>query len=227
LKYFLNKSTAISLGLEYMSRDQTSNIKRQYILAISPGAAYSIHRDISPYSISTKGYIPTSGIHLGKRITRSLEIEGFISGGIIFAECGLLWEYQGMEVLEVGIELDDPDFSLQDAQLNGKGTGFALKGGARINIDMGKNVGLFLEGEYAHQEINNLSGPGSNTEDFVTETWNAEWGVKGNLVVTDWGTVYYVWPSNYWRREHKDYRIGDFKLDLSGFRMKIGIFCRF
>jgi hypothetical protein len=227
LKYFLNKSTAISLGLEYMSKNQTSNIKREYILDIGPGATYSIHRDISPYTISTKGYIPTLGIHLGKKITRSLEIEGFISGGLVFAECGLLWEFQAMDVLDAGIDLYESETSLQDAQLNGKGTGFALKGGARINIDMGKNIGLFIEGEYAHQEINNLSGPGSNTEDFVTETWNAEWGVKGNLVVRDWGTIYYVWPSNYWLKEHKDYRIGDFKLDLSGFRMKIGIFYRF
>lgn len=92
---------------------------------------------------------------------------------------------------------------------------------------MGKNFGLFLEGEYAHQVVNKISGSGENTVDFVTETWQAEWGVKGQLVVKDWGEIYYVWPSNYWFKEQKDLRIGDFKLDLSGFQMKIGIFYRF
>ncbi|MGD2090687.1 MAG: caspase family protein [Candidatus Aminicenantes bacterium] len=227
LKYFLNRSMAISLGFEYMSRNQPSNIKRRYTLAIGNGDTYLSHWNLYPYNLSTKGYIPTLGIHLGKRISGSLGVEGFISAGPVFAQCGYLFEYETMEMLDSGINGDNPELLLQNLEENGKGTGFSLRGGARLNIDMGRNFGLFLEGEYAHQVVNKISGSGENILDFETETWQAEWGVKGQLVIKDWGQIYYIWPSNYWFNEQKDLRIGDFKLDLSGFRMKIGIFYRF
>jgi len=130
-------------------------------------------------------------------------------------------------VLDIGIDLYEPEFAFQNVQEKGKGTGFALKGGARVNINTGENFGLFLEGRYAYQVVHKLSGPGISTADFKTETWHAEWGIKGKLEEREWGTIYYVWPSNYWLKEHKDLKIRDFKLDLSGFQVSIGIFYRF
>jgi hypothetical protein len=227
LKYFLNRSMAISLGFEYMSRNQPSNIKRRYTLALGDGGTYLSHWNLYPYNLSTKGYIPTLGIHLGKRISRSLGVEGFITAGPVFAQCGYLFENESLDMLDSGINGDNPELLLQNLEENGKGTGFSLRGGARLNIDMGKNFGLFLEGEYAHQVVNKISGSGENIVDFVPETWDAEWGVKGEMVVREWGQIYYVWPSNYWLKGQNNLRIGDFKLDLSGFRMKIGIFYRF
>jgi hypothetical protein len=175
-----------------------------------------------------RGCIPTLGIHLGKRITPAIDIEGFLTGGLLFAQCRYFYKYQDMALTEININLSNTEYLLLELDRKGKGTGFALKGGARINVDIGENFGLFLEGGYAYRIVNKIYGPGSCTEDFQTRTWQGDWGIKGWIVTKDWGDQYFQSPSNYWpNQEERNLKIRNFKLDLSGFLMSIGIYYRF
>jgi hypothetical protein len=47
-----------------------------------------------------------------------------------------------------------------DYNAEGTGTGFTLDGGARLNVKIAKNFGLFVESGYTYAKINKLSGPG-------------------------------------------------------------------
>ncbi len=227
LKYLLNQSIAISLGFEYISRNKSSDIRIQYTIVDSILGQYFEEREISPFTLSTEGYIPSIGIHYEKKITPSIGIEGFLTGGPLFANCSYFLDYRSTPIAG-----ETPIIELAgwgELEVKGKGTGVALNGGIRINVDMGRNFGLFLEGGYAFQVVNKLSGPGSQVYNYVTREWEGIWEIKEIFVERAWGNIYYQLPSNYWEKESEDkyYKIRDFKLDLSGFQIKIGISYRF
>jgi hypothetical protein len=227
LKYFLNKSIAISLGFEYIKKNQSSDIRIQYNIVDSVLGQYVLDKEISPFALSTEGYIPSIGIHYEKKITRSIGIEGFLSGGPLFADCSYFLDYRSSPIAG-----DIPIVELSDwgeLEEKGRGTGFGLNGGVRMNIDIGKNFGLFLEGAYAFQVVNKLSGPGSHQYNYSRRTWEGDWGIKELFVEREWGNVYFQLPSNSWEAVSNSeyYKIRDFKLDLSGFRVRIGISYRF
>jgi hypothetical protein len=77
--------------------------------------------------------------------------------------------------------------------------------------------------------VDKISGPGYHTYNYETETWEGDWGIKEVFLDTQWGSRYFQLPSNAWgvEEDYVYYKIRDFKLDLSGFRMKIGISYRF
>ena len=227
LKYFLNQSIAISLGFEYLSKNQSSDIRIQYSIVDSVLGQYVEEREIFPFTLSAEGYNPSIGIHYEKKITPSIGIEGFLTVGPLFANCSYFLDYRYAPIAD-----DKPIVELADwgeLEEKGKGTGFGLNGGVRMNIDIGKNFGLFLEGAYAFQVVNKLSGPGSHTYNYNRRTWEGDWAIKEIFVESAWGNIYYQLPSNSWEKESEDkyYKIRDFKLDLSGFRIKIGISYRF
>jgi len=227
LKYLLNQSIAISLGFEYLSKNQSSDIRFQYSIVDSVLGQYVEEREISPFTLSAEGYIPSIGIHYEKKITPSIGIEGFLTGGPLFANCTYFLDYRSAPIAD-----DRPIVELAgwgEIEEKGKGTGVALDGGIRINVDIGRNFGLFLEGGYTFQVVNKLSGPGSHIYNYDTREWEGEWGIKEIFVERAWGNIYYQLPSNSWETESEDkyYKIRDFKLDLSGFRIKIGISYRF
>jgi hypothetical protein len=227
LKYFLNQSIAISLGFEYISRNKSSDIRIQYTIVDSILGQYIEEREISPFTLSTEGYIPSIGIHYEKKITPSIGIEGFLTGGPLFANCSYFLDYRSTPIAG-----ETPIIELAgwgELEEKGKGTGVALNGGIRINVDLGRNFGVFLEGGYAFQVVNKLSGPGNHVYNYVTREWEGVWEIKEIFVERAWGNIYYQLPSNYWEKESEDkyYKIRDFKLDLSGFQIKIGISYRF
>jgi hypothetical protein len=225
LKYFLNPSIAISLGFEYISKNQGSDIRIRYTIVDSILGQYNYEKEIAPFALSTEGLIPSLGIHYRKKINRSIEIEGFLTGGPLFANCSYFLDYRSTPIADETPIIELADWG--ELEEKGKGTGVALNGGIRINLDIGRNFGLFLEGGYAFQVVYKLSGPGSHVYNYDARGWEGEWGIKELLAERDWGNTYYQWPSNSWEGEEKNYKIRDFKLDLSGFRIKIGISYRF
>ena len=228
-KYFFSHSIAISLGFDYISRKKNSHIKDQYTIEDNINQSYIDDRETSPYTLSAVGYIPAIGIHISRKLSRSAEVEGFLAGGPLFARCSYFMEYQKAPLSYEGVIVDKEYWGVGVLEEKGKGTGFSLKGGVRFNIALGKNYGVFLEGEYAYQQVSKISGPGYQTYNYETETWEGVWGIKEVYLAGQWGTKYFQLPSNSWEGErgYLYYKISDFHLDLSGFRMKIGIFYRF
>jgi hypothetical protein len=225
LKYFLSQSIAISLGFEYITKNQSSDIRLQYPIVDSVLGQYDYEEEVTPFALSIEGFTPSLGIHYGKKITRSIGIEGFLTVGPLFANCSYFLDYQHGPIAD---EIHLVELShWGEIEEKGRGIGVALNGGVRMNIDIGKNFGLFLEGAYALQVVNKISGPGSRVYNFDRIAWEGDWGIKELYVERKWGNIYFQWPSNSWEGEGKNLKIRDFKLDLSGFRIKIGISYRF
>jgi hypothetical protein len=110
----------------------------------------------------------------------------------------------------------------------GSGTGLALQIGAKLDLDIAKQYGLFLEGGYAYQNVSDISGPGIRSMTSHRETWEGDWGIKQDVRVRPWGTAQFLWPSNGWNLAQGTWwRARDFELDLSGFQIRLGIFYRF
>jgi hypothetical protein len=228
-KYFLSNSIAISFGFNYISREKTSNVKDRYTIEDSIDRHYILDFETSPYTLSATGYIPAIGIHISRKLTRSVEIEGFLAGGPLFARCSYFMDHQSAPLSDEGVILDKSYWDVEALEEKGKGTGFSLDGGVRMNLNLGKNFALFLEGGYAYQVANKISGPGYRTIDYETERWEGDWGIKGVYIVEQWGARYFKLPSNSWEGEQEDEytKVRNFNLNLSGFRVKIGISYRF
>ncbi len=197
LRYGVTNWLDISFGMSYFTSVKESSYKNTFEVVENGGPPALYSDEFLSYTLSAKGYIPSVGIHLGKRITRAFRIEAFLTGGPLFAECSYFMDWSS------GWPVVDPngDFgNLKDGFLEekGSGTGIALQAGAKLDFDFAKHYGLFVEGGYAYQTASDFSGPGTRSMTSHRETCEGDWGIKQDVRVRPWGTVHFLWPSNGW-----------------------------
>ena len=218
LKYHLSRRLALSLGFRAFSREQKSDVTAQF--DDTNYRRYVLEYDFSPYSLSVSAYSPQLGVHFLAAHTKYFNLELFFSGGPLFAECHYLintsrFYSRSGQVISANETL---------YEIAGKSTGVALNTGSRINMKIMGNLSVFCEGGYSYQTAKNLKGKGELTYYRYTSPdtkeksgelqWEGYWGIKE---VQEFAPL----PSNEW--EKNDDRVGDFKLDLSGFFLQIGI----
>lgn len=225
LKYFMNNSIAFSLGFKYLSRKQTRDFIYEYTRVEGYATRYLEQTEYSPYTISVEGYTAMLGVHFLKKIG-NFGIEGYIQGGPLFAECMFVshwnsdWLYQGNNYTFL---MHTSNGRLEE---KGKGTGYVLDFGGRINIPLVHRLGLFIELGYALQKANKVSGPGTEIRDGNSKSWDNQWIIKEENIQTPWGSIVLQSPTSYREGWTEDQRVRDFKLDLSGFQLRMGIsFC--
>jgi hypothetical protein len=227
LRYAIANWFDISFGLSYFTSSTESSFKNIYEVVENGGPTILYSDELFNYSLSAKGYSPSVGIHLGKRIAPSLRVEAYLTGGPLFAECSYFMDWS----TEWPISDSAGDYgSLSEGFLEerGQGTGLALQAGARLDFDFAKHYGLFVEGGYAYQTVPDVSGPGTRSMTSHRETWEGDWGMKQDIRISPWGTASFLWPSNGWDLSQGTWwRSRDFELDLSGFQIKLGIYFRF
>jgi len=232
LKYYISKHFALSLGLKYFSRTQTSKVINHYTIEENSSYTYVRKHEKFPYVLQARGLAPLLGLHYEREISRRVGWEAFIAMGPLFAECLYSFDsYIEMPYEEAAIS-DTSGFIVLNMyrrflEEKGRGTGFSSEICARLNVDIGKKFGLFLETGYAFQVLQDPHGPGREIINGETISWKGTWGVKEIHEPYYWGDVYYQYPSNYWKEEHLSYRLRDFDLRLSGFQLRIGISRRF
>jgi hypothetical protein len=226
VKYHLNRTLALSLGFEYASREYELYIHGQYSMTTPQNEIYLINRDFSPFTHSVKGYAPTLGIHLTKKISTKTEIEAFVAAGPLFAECMYALTFHETSNSENKIIQDDFLTEYSRIKEEGSGTGIALNGGIQLNYHITPSIGLFVGGGYNYWKVESLSGPGKSIQNSETKTWNSDWVIKRNMEKDEWGVFESIWPSNY--PGDPQYEVlRDFQLNLSGFTIKAGAFIRF
>ena len=225
LKYFLNPSLAVSLCIKHFSREESSVPSFSYTQIRRSGERYFEDLEYSPYSLSTQGLSPLVGLHLVKPLSGSFSLEGFFSGGLLFAQCRYLshWRYKWTMWDPSGFHV--PTISEGRLEQQGEGTGLALELGLRLNFQLNRWLGTFLTVGYSLQKVSKISGHGSEEIDRIRRDWQGEWGMKQETLVAPWGNLEVQFPTNYWPSEEG--RGGDFQLDLSGFQLRFGIFVRF
>jgi hypothetical protein len=227
IKYYLSSALALSAGFRSVSAAKNSSPTFSYIRTKPGGAMLMDRKAYSQYTLSADGYVPQVGIHLEKRISKVISFEGFAAAGILFARCRYVsqWQAQYLDITSYPETiLFEEEGSLEQA---GKGTGIAIDGGVRINVLLGKRLGLYVGAGYAFQSSTNLEGKGKEVRGNRIEEWEGEWGIKSEQLNAYWGSLSMEVPTNYWTGNAAGERTGDFKLDLSGLQLRVGLFYRF
>lgn len=227
LKYYLSETIALSVGFKYMSSSQTLDLDYQYFRNELSDERYNEAIRYSPYSLSAKAYIPTLGFHISKRMNNALVLEGFVTGGPMFANCLYLsdWSYEWVT--------EGPDYryivysSTGVLEEEGSGIGIALDLGGRLSYPVIKSFEIFLEASYAYQVVKSISGSGREERTGRSATWDGRWGIKSETVAAAWGELETEFPTSYWPDNSEESKVKDFELDLSGFQLKLGLSFRF
>jgi hypothetical protein len=213
----------ISIGFQYLNREAAADMSSVYTRNELSGPQYLESLDRRPLSVKVRAYWPSVGIHVRRRIGLRLSAEGFVAGGPLFAEClatsqsTYLWTIQGPGY---AWETYTTERLLEE---RGSGTGIGLEIGARIGWPLFRGGDVFLEGGYATQAIRSISGSGSETRDGDTESWEGKWSMRSETMETPWGTRRLAFPSSSPAGVARGNVAGDFKLDLSGARLKFGL----
>jgi hypothetical protein len=217
----------VSLGFSYISGSRRSSFADHYAVTELGGGTLNYVDSFDEYTLTVKGYLPSAGVHLGGKISPSLRLELGFSGGPLFAECRYFVRYQS-DVPWPGA--DGPQDVSHDGTLEekGKGSAAAFHLGLKADYLLTRRSGVFIEGGYAFQSVRGVTGPGTRSDTGQRDTWEGEWAMKQMVKVEPWGTGRFLWPSNGWELFGGDWwRARDFKLDLSGFQARVGVFFRF
>lgn len=217
-RYSVSDFLAVSVGFEVMrgGRDGSSFIR--YVRNESAVETYTESLDISAYRLKTRAYAPSVGLHLFKRLG-SLDAEVFFAGGPLFAACSYESQVNYTWMMQSPIATGVPFASESLVAQDGSGTGVSLEAGGRLSLPVFGRIDLFLEGGYAYQVVKSLSGEGSEIQGGTLTTWEGTWREKTETMTMPWGTCTWRFPTNY---ETEASANGDFRLDLSGFRLRIG-----
>lgn len=210
----------VSVGFQHMRRGASGSLNFRYTRNELSDVQYIESLDIAPHAVEVKAFMPFVGIHFRKRLGRLLTAEGFAAGGPLFAECSYesqwhyTWTIQGQGY---SWETYKSEGVLEE---DGSGTGIALEIGGRISIPVLRRIDVFLESGYAYQVVKSLSGSGVEIQGENTQTWEGKWGMKSETMTTPWGMRDLLFPTN---NKTDGTEVGDFRLDFSGFRIRIGV----
>jgi len=228
LKYQIKDNLAVSIGFRYFSRTRESEFDFEYKRNEIEGDQYTESLTYFPYSLSVNAYVPQVGIHLMKKIKGALILEGYLAGGPLFVECRYFSNWSSEWYIREANNFEYLIFQNSGAlEERGKGTGVSLELGGRIYYGLIKNMGIFLEAGYAYQVVKNISGPGSELNGVSSESWEGQWAIKQEQVSAPWGELEAELPTGKWQDGSNDERVRNFKLDLSGFQLRLGLSFQF
>jgi len=229
LRMNLNRNLGLSLGVKYFSTREASSMTVSYVSEWST-TRLDIDSSYSPFEMYTKGFIPQLGVHFGSTFS-SLGFEAYLAGGLVLAQCGYSFAYDFRQAYGWGYTYT----SKIQAEEAGSGTGYSLEAGGRLSVDIGGVGGLFVEGGYALQKVDRLSGEGSydwqqdhsNGEPSNDQSsWTGEWGVVNETHAFNWGSKDMSYPTSQ-PQALADKKARDFSLDLSGVQLRAGLYFRF
>ncbi len=220
VRYSLTDFLDVSVGFQVLRKRHSESLNFLYTRNETASTQYLESLDIANYELDIRAYHPSLGVHVHKPIGRILKAEAFFIGGPLFGECSYenqwnyLWTIQG------------PGYSWETFTSNGvlseegSGTGISLELGARIGTPVDRKLDVFLETGYAYQVVRSLSGSGLEIRGEELETWEGRWGMRTETLTTPWGIRRLQYPTNYGT---EGTGIEAFRLNLSGFRVRIGI----
>jgi hypothetical protein len=227
LRYNLNRWLALSLGFTQFSSSRESKFRNDYVIFENDGPASYYSNEFTSYKLAAQGFVPTLGIHAAKSISPVLQVEAFLSGGPLLAEC-LYSMNESSQNWSSTTELDLENPVEGFLEEKGKGTGLSLQAGLKLDFRTAGPFGFFMETGYAYQAVYSISGPGKRSYPSKTEYWDGEWGIKKKVDMMPWGTLHFAYPSNGWEGfEYTGWRDRDFTLNLSGVQARMGINYRF
>ncbi|MBN2245194.1 MAG: hypothetical protein JW755_05050 [Candidatus Aminicenantes bacterium] len=219
LRYEALDFLAFSFGFQYLHKKNSDDIFFQYNRDVFYDEEYIEELDYNPYGLSVSAYLPTIGFHVFKQFGEKVTAEVYALGGVLLAECAYTssWDYTWFIQGQGYTWLTYQSSGLLEYE--GSGTGMSVEAGGRISLPVFNQIGFFVEGGYAYQVVSSIAGSGREINGGYTEEWEGDWKIKTETLQSVWGTIEIKSPTNY---QTGGDGFEDFKLDLSGFRLRIG-----
>lgn len=229
LKYALSSSLALSLGLEYIKKNQFSSTSIRYqIEDHSQGLIQETPQELEAsypdFFLGVSAWIPQIGIHLAKPLGKRWQVGGSFSAGPLLARCRSVVETRYKYQYSNGYWSE----SYYLLEMKGTGTGLALDLSVELRLKLNKRLSFFFASGYAWRRAANIEGAGHNqslfldsnaTQDLVENSWEGRWRKKDALYFRNWGQFTETYYGNYFA-DSEDTE--NFVLDLSGLQVKAG-----
>jgi hypothetical protein len=224
-KYNVSDKLSFSLGLEGFIRKTEKSIEGSF--GYSSTASENHTKKYDPYRLGLSGYSVMGGVHYRLPVGGKTDIEVGAAAGWTFADIDFYsnWSYRAVYV-GTGISYDSVDGGVLEG--DGSGDGFAAQAMARLNRKLSRRIGIFVETAYTTCRLKSIEGTGRETRIGLSgeKNWRGTWGIKKEEIRVPWGSADVYVPTNYWDGWIASQRERDFVLDLSGFRLVLGIFFR-
>jgi hypothetical protein len=180
-----------------------------------------------PYQLSLSGYAVLGGIHYRMPVGSKTDIEVGAAAGWAKADFDFSshWSYT------TSYRAPTISYSSVDAGIleeDGSGSGFMAQALLRLNRMLGRRIGIFVESAYTFCRMKSIEGSGREVRVWAPgeSTWEGTWGIKKEEIHMLWGDKEVLVPTNYWGGWTESQRERDFVLDLSSFRLVLGIVFR-
>jgi hypothetical protein len=220
LKYYLFDFLAVSAGFQYLRGGGSEDLLFTYSRNELSEERYIETLTASPYQLTAEAALASIGIHFSKKIGRSLTAEGFLAAGPLWATCRYKSSWTYVWIIRGPNYTWTPYDSEGSLEMNGSGRGFFWETGARLELPIAGRINCFLEGAYAQPVVHSVSGSGRELQGQSSESWEGEWQIQKETVTAPWGTLDLRTPSN---RQREGGETETFRLDLSGFRLRLGL----
>jgi hypothetical protein len=229
LKVALSRAFSLSLGLEYLEKNQLSSTSIRYqIDDRSQGLIQTTPQELEisypDFFLGVSAWIPQIGIHLTKPLGKRWQVGGSFSAGPLLARCRSVLETQYKYQYSNGYRSES--YYLLD--MKGAGTGLALDLSAELRLKLTGRVSFFLASGYAWRCAANIKGAGHNqslfldsnaSQDLIENSWEGRWLKKDALYSRYGGQFAETYYGNYFSASEDT---DNFVLDLSGFQVKAG-----
>lgn len=225
LRYHASEKLSFSLAWEGFFQKKELSLEGSF--GYSSTSSQNHTKKYDPYRLDLSGLALLGGIHYRMPVGSKTDIEIGAAAGWAKADFGFSsnWSYAA-SYMEPSISYYSVDGGILEG--DGSGNGFMAQGMLRLNRMLGRRVGFFVESAYTFCRIKSLDGDGrENRISIPGETsWEGIWGIKREEIHVVWGDREVLVPTNYWEGWTAAQRDRDFVLDLSGFRLVLGIVFR-
>ena len=220
LRCRLGRSLSLSAAVRVQRDGGTRQLFFEFVRSLAAGDQYVETLAFNPYRLSLQSYWPNIGIHVRRPIGKRFCAEVHAAAGPLFADVSYgstwtyAWDMRGSNYIW-------PVFrDAGERHEKGSGSGFGLELGGRLERALGSRLAVFLEGGYAWQKVNAISGSGQETRADRVDTWSGKWVSRSETIVTPWETLAIRFPTSRPRAGADD---SPFRLDLSGWQLRAGV----
>ena len=221
-RYYVSEKLSFSVAAEGFFQKKTINLEGSFYY--SSTASENHTKSYDPYELGLSGYAVLGGVHYRMPVGSKTDIEVAAAAGWAKADFDFSshWSYTA-SYQEPSISYSSVDAGILEG--DGSGNGFMAQAMLRMNRMLGRRIGFFVETAYTHCRMTSIEGSGREIRTSVPgeTTWEGIWGIKKEEIRLRWANADVFVPTNYWGGWVASQRERDFVLDLSGFRLVLGI----
>jgi hypothetical protein len=222
VRYKTSEKFSFSLGVEGFSRKKEITYEGSF--GYSSTTAENHTKRYDPYRLGVSGYSVLGGVHYRLPVGSKTDIEAGAAAGWAKAKFDFIsnWSY-ATSYQGISVSYQSVDGGVLEG--DGSGSGFSAQVMLRLNRMLGRRIGFFVETGYTYCRMTSIEGSGRESRIGIPGemTWEGAWGIKKEEIEVPWGNESVSVPTNYWGAWTEAQRERDFVLDLSGFRLVLGV----